>query len=121
MIDLQHFFVRLSCLVLALTISSACAACSTAMSYRLVLADVCNERLANHIFFHQTWMKVDNANGKEVMRLLQYLTMVLMSMYVHRDLVRLDSMDVSCCCLTCTASWCPILEASGSSSLMIRP
>merc|ERR1719320_689013 len=36
----------------------------------------------------QTKMKVDNANGKEVMRLLQYLTMVLMSMYGHRDLVK---------------------------------
>ena len=34
----------------------------------------------------QTEMKVDNANEKEVMRLLQYLTMVLMSMYGHRDL-----------------------------------
>ena len=32
-------------------------------------------------------MKVDSANGKEVMRQLQYLTMVLMSMYGHRDLV----------------------------------
>jgi len=36
----------------------------------------------------QTKMKVDNANGKEVMRLLQYLTMVLMSLYGHRDLVK---------------------------------
>ena len=35
----------------------------------------------------QIEMKVDNANEKEVMRLLQYLTMVLMSMYGHRDLV----------------------------------
>ena len=51
------------------------------MSYRLVLADVCNERLVNHIFYHQTGMKGDNANGKEVMRLLQYLTMVLMQCY----------------------------------------
>ena len=64
------------------------------MSYRLVLADVCNERLANHIFFHQTRMKVDNANGKEVMRLLQYLTMVLMSMYGHRDLVKKATVQV---------------------------
>jgi len=39
-------------------------------------------------FVLQTKMKVDNANGKEVMRLLQYLTMVLMSLYGHRDLVK---------------------------------
>jgi len=37
---------------------------------------------------------MDNANGKEVMRLLQYLTMVLMSMYSHRDLVRQATMQV---------------------------
>merc|ERR1719187_320244 len=42
----------------------------------------------------QTKMKVDNANGKEVMRLLQYLTMVLMSMYGHRDLVKRASSAV---------------------------
>lgn len=41
-----------------------------------------------------TKMKMDNANGKEVMRLLQYLTMVLMSMYSHRDMVRQASMQV---------------------------
>ena len=64
------------------------------MSYRLVLADVCNERLVNHIFYHQTRMKVDNANGKEVMRLLQYLTMVLMSMYGYRDLVKKATVQV---------------------------
>ena len=39
-------------------------------------------------------MKVDNANGKEVMRLLQYLTMVLMSMYGHRDLVKKATVQV---------------------------
>ena len=57
-------------------------------------------------------MKVDNANGKEVgrstkvtkssatchhiqvMRLLQYLTMVLMSLYGHRDLVKRASSAV---------------------------
>ena len=50
--------------------------------------------LANHIFYHQTRMKVDNANGKEVMRLLQYLTMVLMSMYGHRDLVKKATVQV---------------------------
>ena len=42
----------------------------------------------------QTKMKVDNANGKEVMRLLQYLTMVLMSLYGHRDLVKRASTAV---------------------------
>jgi len=42
----------------------------------------------------QTKMKVDNANGKEVMRLLQYLTMVLMSMYGHRDLVKKATVQV---------------------------
>ena len=39
-------------------------------------------------------MKVDNANGKEVIRLLQYLTMVLMSMYGHRDLVKKVTVQV---------------------------
>jgi len=42
----------------------------------------------------QTKMKVDNANGKEVMRLLQYLTMVLMSLYGHRELVKRASSAV---------------------------
>ena len=42
----------------------------------------------------QTEMKVDNANEKEVMRLLQYLTMVLMSMYGHRDLVKKATVQV---------------------------
>ena len=41
-------------------------------------------------------MKVYNANGEEVMRLLQYLTMVLMSMYGHRDLVNFNGTLVSC-------------------------
>jgi hypothetical protein len=39
-------------------------------------------------------MKVDSANGKEVMRQLQYLTMVLMSMYGHRDLVKKATVQV---------------------------
>ena len=39
-------------------------------------------------------MIVDNATGKEVTRLLQYLTMVLMSMYGHRDLVRKATVQV---------------------------
>ena len=65
----------------------------------------------------QTKMKVDNANGKEVgsttipikytfgeqsmqeifqvMRLLQYLTMVLMSLYGHRELVKRASSAVT--------------------------
>ena len=67
----------------------------------------------------QTKMKVDNANGKEVgsstipikyssdsgehkiqeilqvMRLLQYLTMVLMSLYGHRELVKRASSAVN--------------------------
>lgn len=42
----------------------------------------------------ETKMKMDNANGKEVMRLLQYLTMVLMSLYGHRDLVKRASTAV---------------------------
>ena len=83
-------------MVLALVISSACAARSASMSCRLVLADVCNECLANHIIYHQTKMKLDNANGKEVMRLLQSLIMVLMSMYGHRDLVKKATVQVCC-------------------------
>ena len=39
-------------------------------------------------------MRVDNANNKEIMRQLQYLTMVLMSMYGHRDIVTKASMQV---------------------------
>ena len=39
-------------------------------------------------------MKVDNANGKEVMRLLQFLTMALMSMYGHRELVKKATVQV---------------------------
>merc|ERR1719348_258560 len=42
----------------------------------------------------QTKMCVDNANNKEIMRQLQYLTMVLMSMYGHRDIVIKASMQV---------------------------
>jgi len=42
----------------------------------------------------QTKMRVDNANNKEIMRQLQYLTMVLMSMYGHRDIVTKASMQV---------------------------
>merc|ERR1719430_1754005 len=42
----------------------------------------------------QTKMKVDNANGKEVMRLLQYLTMVLMSLYGHRELVKRATVQI---------------------------
>jgi hypothetical protein len=39
-------------------------------------------------------MKMDNANGKEVMWVLQYLTMVLMSLYGYRDLVNRASTTV---------------------------
>ena len=39
-------------------------------------------------------MSVDNANSQEIMRQLQYLTMVLMSMYGHRDIVTKASMQV---------------------------
>ena len=39
-------------------------------------------------------MQVDNANSKEIMRQLQYLTMVLMSMYGHREIVTKASMQV---------------------------
>ena len=39
-------------------------------------------------------MKGDNANGKEVMRQVEYLTMVLMSMYGHRDLVKKATIQV---------------------------
>jgi len=42
----------------------------------------------------QTKMCVDNANNKEIVRQLQYLTMVLMSMYGHRDIVTKASMQV---------------------------
>ena len=41
-----------------------------------------------------TKMKVDNANNKEIMRQLQYLTIVLMSLYGHRDIVKKASMQV---------------------------
>ena len=41
-----------------------------------------------------TKMKVDNVNGKEILRQLQYLTMVLMSLYGHRDIVKKASMQV---------------------------
>ena len=37
---------------------------------------------------------VDNANSQEIMRQLQYLTMVLMSMYGHREIVTKASMQV---------------------------
>ena len=33
-------------------------------------------------------MRTDNCNAKEVMRLFQYLTMVLMSTYHHAELTR---------------------------------
>ena len=62
------------------------------MSYRLVLADVCKDCLANHIIYHQTKMRVDNANGKEVKRLLQYL----MSVYGHMDLIQKATVQVCC-------------------------
>ena len=39
-------------------------------------------------------MSVDNANSQEIMRQLQYLTMVLMSMYGHREIVTKASMQV---------------------------
>ena len=39
-------------------------------------------------------MGVDNANSQEIMRQLQYLTMVLMSMYGHREIVTKASMHV---------------------------
>lgn len=42
----------------------------------------------------QTKMGVDNANSQEIMRQLQYLTMVLMSMYGHREIVTKASMHV---------------------------
>ena len=41
-----------------------------------------------------TKMRVDNLNNKEIMRQLQYLTMVLMSLYGHRDIVKKASMQV---------------------------
>lgn len=41
-----------------------------------------------------TKMKVDNVNNKEIMRQLQFLTMVLMSLYGHRDIVKKASMQV---------------------------
>jgi hypothetical protein len=37
---------------------------------------------------------VANANEKEVTRLLQYLTMILMSMYGHRDLAKKATVQV---------------------------
>ena len=41
-----------------------------------------------------TKMRVDNVNNKEIMKQLQYLTMVLMSLYGHRDIVKKASMQV---------------------------
>ena len=52
-------------------------------------------RYTQYRYVLHTKMKMDNANGKEVMRLLQYLTMVLMSMYSHRDLVKQATMQVA--------------------------
>ena len=64
--------------------------CMCCMQYWYVLQvsaiGDCGIVVLKHLLI-QTEMKVDNANEKEVMRLLQYLTMVLMSMYGHRDLV----------------------------------
>ena len=42
----------------------------------------------------QTKMKMDNTNGKEVMRQMLYLTMLLMSLYGYRDLVKRASTAV---------------------------
>ena len=47
----------------------------------------------------ETKLKDSSINEKDSLRLLQYLTMVLMSVYGHRELVRKASMQV--CVVVC--------------------